>query len=406
MMTFWCDEHPIIASKFNVTFHRIIGMNNRDFAQWSEGVRQFLGKHWLKDDIPPHNGTSLEQIEADMRGISMHRTYDFLQIDQSTFRRDVIIPDSRYGSFLKCLFTNMYKAGDGNRDGLSIFDYLVASRRTAAGKALVTDWDKRIEVCVRYDGIYQYSDVLRRTHKQAFDAKSGTDWILRFGGKKLKFWLEAVEKKQNRSDLIVSAQDLKKLIKNASVTRRQVKSMKIRKPTHYQVRIYNPDDRVFPTLFNILRVGLVRQGTNFPALVAKYLYQRYTNHLRGKRREIVIYDPSAGYGGRCLAALAAACDRPIRYIGTDPNSENWITPSKSRYEALAEFYSAVVGQKFHAEIDIFRLGSEVIHKDRKFQKNRGKIDLVFTSPPYFSAEIYSDENTQSAMKFPKYDILA
>jgi hypothetical protein len=145
------------------------------------------------------------------------------------------------------------------------------------------------------------------------------------------------------------------------------------------------------------------QGTNFPALVAKYLYQRYTSHLRATGREIVIYDPSAGYGGRCLGALAAACDRPIRYVGTDPNSDNWLSSNRSRYDALAELYNATVGQKYHAAVQVFRLGSEVIHLDPDFRRYRGKIDLAFTSPPYFCAEVYSREETQSAIKFKTYD---
>jgi DNA modification methylase len=32
----------------------------------------------------------------------------------------------------------------------------------------------------------------------------------------------------------------------------------------------------------------------------------------------------------------------------------------------------------------------------------GKFDLIFTSPPYFDREIYSIEDTQSCMRYPKY----
>ena len=38
-----------------------------------------------------------------------------------------------------------------------------------------------------------------------------------------------------------------------------------------------------------------------------------------------------------------------------------------------------------------------------FQKYKGKLDLVFTSPPYFSREAYSDDETQSYKKFSDYD---
>lgn len=133
-MDFWVDEHPIIASPLNVTFHRLISMSDAAFTKWAEDSRQFLGRCWSKKGIPPHNGTSLEEIESEMRRLSLHRTYNFLQKDETTYRRDVVQPDSRYGSFLRCLFTNMSKSGDGNSDGRSLYDYLVAKKKTKSGR--------------------------------------------------------------------------------------------------------------------------------------------------------------------------------------------------------------------------------------------------------------------------------
>ena len=40
---------------------------------------------------------------------------------------------------------------------------------------------------------------------------------------------------------------------------------------------------------------------------------------------------------------------------------------------------------------------------REFQKYKGKLDLVFTSPPYFAKELYSGDPTQSATKFNTFD---
>ncbi len=116
----------------------------------------------------------------------------------------------------------------------------------------------------------------------------------------------------------------------------------------------------------------------------------------------IVYDPSVGYGGTLLGALAAACDRPIHFIGTEPNSTNWLRPDRSRYDVLGELFRASVGQTYHATIEVFPVGSEVVHDVPQFQRYRGKIDLVLTSPPYFCAERYCDESTQSAIKFPTY----
>ena len=44
----------------------------------------------------------------------------------------------------------------------------------------------------------------------------------------------------------------------------------------------------------------------------------------------------------------------------------------------------------------------MIHNNPKFQKYKGKLDISFTSPPYFNREQYKDEN-QSFKKYGEYD---
>jgi hypothetical protein len=75
----------------------------------------------------------------------------------------------------------------------------------------------------------------------------------------------------------------------------------------------------------------------------------------------------------------------------------------SRYEVLARFYHRNVNQAHQTTYEFFKLGSEVIRHDARFKKYRGTLDLVFTSPPYFRAESYSDDENQSDKKFPVYD---
>jgi DNA modification methylase len=53
--------------------------------------------------------------------------------------------------------------------------------------------------------------------------------------------------------------------------------------------------------------------------------------------------------------------------------------------------------------EIFQLGSEVVRDDSSFQKYKGILDMVFTSPPYFAKEAYSEDPTQSYKKFTGYD---
>ena len=53
--------------------------------------------------------------------------------------------------------------------------------------------------------------------------------------------------------------------------------------------------------------------------------------------------------------------------------------------------------------EIYQSGSEEIHNIESFQKYKGKLDLVFTSPPYFAKEAYSEDAEQSYKKFSQYD---
>ena len=45
--------------------------------------------------------------------------------------------------------------------------------------------------------------------------------------------------------------------------------------------------------------------------------------------------------------------------------------------------------------DVFTDGSELIGNNPEFQKYKGKLDMVFTSPPYFNREQYSQDENQS-----------
>jgi 16S rRNA G966 N2-methylase RsmD len=83
--------------------------------------------------------------------------------------------------------------------------------------------------------------------------------------------------------------------------------------------------------------------------------------------KVGILDFSAGWGGRCLAAIAYG----IPYIGIDAN-----TNMKKSYEQMIK----AVGK--NSDVTMIFKPSETVH----FSKY--KYDLVFTSPPYFMIEEY------------------
>ena len=165
--------------------------------------------------------------------------------------------------------------------------------------------------------------------------------------------------------------------------------------------MYNRQQKIFPTALQIFRLGLGQPAVNFPALTAKFLYEHFTEHIKDKK--ITVYDPSAGWGGRILGAMST--DRVLHYIGTDPNPDN-----VGRYESVAEFYNTHCFQSnpFWGRVDpnsysVFSDGSEIIRYNEEFRMYKGKLDFVFTSPPYFNREQYSQDESQSFKKFSAYD---
>ena len=170
----------------------------------------------------------------------------------------------------------------------------------------------------------------------------------------------------------------------------------------YYVRIYNRQQRIFPSALQVFRLGLGQPAVNFPPLTAKFLYEHFTKHIDEKEK-VIIYDPSAGWGGRILGAMTVK--RDLHYIGTDPNPDN-----VGIYERVADFYNThcfqsnpFFGKASPNSYEVYQLGSEVIGDDENFLKYFGKLDFVFTSPPYFNREQYSQDENQSFKKFSAYE---
>ena len=99
-----------------------------------------------------------------------------------------------------------------------------------------------------------------------------------------------------------------------------------------------------------------------------------------------IYDYSCGWGNRMLACLISG----YNYYGTDPNTE--------LHKCLidcSEFLKNQAG--IVNNYDIRCTGSEIFHSDWE-----NKMDMCFSSPPYFNLEIYTNEKTQSYNEFNNY----
>lgn len=127
---------------------------------------------------------------------------------------------------------------------------------------------------------------------------------------------------------------------------------------------------------NGIRKALMIYGTqrvsNFRPTVAKYIYDTYCDGG-------VTWDMSSGFGGRLLGALAS--NRICTYFGTDPNTYKELGSLAKDFEFLGK------------QVVLSNVGSEEFVPDTQ-------IDLCFTSPPYFNHEMYSEDVSQSYVKYP------
>jgi hypothetical protein len=120
--------------------------------------------------------------------------------------------------------------------------------------------------------------------------------------------------------------------------------------------------------------------SNFRPGFAAYLYRRFVPPGG------VVLDTSAGYGGRLVGALASTV--VSRYIGIDPNQ-----PSIDGSRRLL----TMLGVPDFAELVVLPA------EDIPLSRWAGLCDFMFTSPPYFNKERYSDDPTQSGNRYPEAD---
>jgi 16S rRNA G966 N2-methylase RsmD len=104
-----------------------------------------------------------------------------------------------------------------------------------------------------------------------------------------------------------------------------------------------------------------------------------------------ILDISAGWGDRLLAAIAHYADR---YMGVDPNTD-LIKGHTDIIKTLTQHRDTTL-QKNKYEVAPFKFESPELILERE------EFDLVFTSPPYFDLEIYTEKEGQSITSFPNF----
>lgn len=125
--------------------------------------------------------------------------------------------------------------------------------------------------------------------------------------------------------------------------------------------------------------------SQFKPSVAKMVYEMFGAET--------VLDFSAGWGDRLAGFYASWCTQT--YVGIDPRGEN-----HPIYREQKEFYDRNLGW-FEEEKDVYLFESPA--EDWDNSEWIDKVDLIFTSPPYFNTERYSHDDTQSWVRYKDID---
>ena len=154
--------------------------------------------------------------------------------------------------------------------------------------------------------------------------------------------------------------------------------------------------RAFWSLEKVLtKVDLqsIRMATTLRKYVASQFKPSIAKAFYDYFRSVNVLDFSAGWGERLAGFYCGETTKS--YVGIDPNTLN-----HPNYQRQVEFYKK--HQTFFEEekqVEFICSPAE----DVDFTKYKEHFDTVFTSPPYFNVEKYSDEDTQSYIRYKDID---
>ena len=371
------ERSNLLESDVNITFEELLWMNDSETTDWIDKMRSFILSQWDGEGIPPTIGQSEEKIKSNFKKLRDYNIQQFL-ISDDDGNQNVIKNYNKFASGINQFFPTMLK--------------------TTVGKSSIYDWFTD-----------EYKDKFHKVIRRILKRDSMYNWskcVLK--GEELPEHFFIVQHKKNSS-----VEDIYKTLTVKEINKLDEK-YKTNLPSEldddnykFLVHKFELGQKLFPAGIQAFRLGLGQPAVNFPPLTARWIYENYTNHIP-KEQTLNIYDPSSGWGGRILGAMSS--HRKIHYIGTDPNTDNFIDElGITRYEYVADFFNneCLETNSFWEEekntYHVFQEGSEHIGNHKDFQQYKGKLDLVFTSPPYFDREQYSNDETQSFKSYPEYD---
>lgn len=429
---FYQKNNELLESPVNKTFEELLWMTEPDFCNWVAEMRAEVVRIWDTKGIPPRVGYSEQEIKeqfSEMRYYPVHHPVDgFECVDEETGNKDCIRNSSALGNAANQWFPTMMATKinytDDTSAGLSIYDHfkephLLQKMITYGRRHFKRDsfyhYSHPVKVFTEKDDINEY---LKKYYLHP--KNTAVEWIKSYEDRRqmyedvFDYWLEPKE-----ADTQYTGYDeALRATSYLRITRDEIDSLgsiipdkcktniDYKNRDQFQIRVFKRGQKIFPVGLKAFRISVCQYAVNFPPMTAKYLYEKFSEEFKTQDK-ITIWDPSAGWGGRILGAMSVENDvRKVHYIGTDPNTDHTTTPGRTKYHELADFYNACTTTVFSNpphSYEIYQCGSEVMKDEPDFERHKGKVDIVFTSPPYFAKELYSDDPTQSATKFNTFD---
>ena len=425
-----CGLNPILDDvKINITYDDILGMSDTEFLDYIQRMRATLCTIWDEQDIAPVRGWTPEEVADDFREMSSFNASKFWHKDELTGRR-VIINTHNVGNsvnawhmsrMLKVRFN--YSEKDDGRSIYQFFkdDTLFKRYLPYARRHFLRDSFYFFAQTVKLGDSLPHFPEVKPLSGLAFcsefanrERTYGTHELLIEAKKLDRTYTGYATDLQEAEFFSLSYDELILLVKTKvlpRITCRVIRAHKELNRDHaFHVRMYEKGQRMFPAMFKSFRISMCSYAVNFPPLTAKLLYETF---LKGLERDqgLLIWDPSAGWAGRLLGALSLDLRttqnefQPVRYVGTDPNPDFY--ELGNIYHDIGSYYTIVRNSaSLYDEANLYAVqpyGSEVVHRDAAFRELRGKLDIVFTSPPYFNREAYCEDENQSFKKFTSYE---
>ena len=353
--------------KYNITFDEVNKMDYDEFKRFILSVRTFLLEQWDKHDIPPYIGKDKKGVIDDIQKLIDFDVERMLKCGDSIYEY-IILNDYHFGSSCNQFQPSLHKTRAGS---VSMYDVI---KEPSLELKFVRTFTRNL----KQDKMYNCS----KRMKSKYDYKTLD---------KEKYGLIVLSVK-NKDEISFTKKGIEKLREDGVLEDYHIRNigMELETSNYFHLRYFKKEETISKHIIHTLRVGFSNIPVNFSPLVSRYLYEKYLPKSGG-----VVYDPCSGWGGRMMGSICS--NKNINYIGCDVNSNIFQTRS---YERIGEFIEENLSIK--SNYKVHQISSTRFNQTEDYKNNKGKVDLILTSPPYFNQEQYSEDSEQSYNLYPSY----